>query len=99
MGAADRAHEIDDSHDHQARRDDLHTQRDCPAALGTNNHGARRDDDRRNVPQVSAKRRRHSWADSKKSGAAIHVACVARGFGPVCVMIDSNLVRRFCKES
>lgn len=45
VGAAHRAHEVDDRHDHQARRDDLHAQRNRSAALGTDDIGTGRDDD------------------------------------------------------
>jgi hypothetical protein len=45
MGAADRAHEIDDHHDHQAWRDDLHTEGDRSTALGTDDCRASRDND------------------------------------------------------
>ena len=77
MGATNRAHEVDDGHDHQARRDDLRALRYLTAAHGSDDSGAGRDDDEENVPQHSEKTRRHSLAGSKIRQPLSHPAVAA----------------------
>jgi hypothetical protein len=45
MRSADSTHEIDDGHDHDARRYHLHAQRDGSAAERSNDVSARGDDE------------------------------------------------------
>ena len=99
MGPADSTHEVDDGHDHHARRCDLHAQRYRPPLSAPTTPAPAATTTSRNVPQASEKSRRHSWADSKKSGGAEAWSIRCSSVDPVCSYCAGVMINPLCSDN